>query len=80
VEIGTLMFGRRDPETGQEHPAPMELVRLAVPRRVYTQSHIDYVVEGILEIWNKRDAVRGYHITEQAPFLRHFTAKLAPRT
>ena len=51
VEIGTLMFGRRDPETGQEHPAPMELVRLAVPRRVYTQSHIDYVVEGILEVW-----------------------------
>ena len=79
VEIGTLMFGRRDPETGQEHPAPMELVRLAVPRRVYTQSHIDYVVEGILEIWKNRDAVRGYRITEQAPFLRHFTAKLAPQ-
>ena len=80
VEIGSLMFGRRDPETGQEHAAPMELVRLAVPRRVYTQSHIDYVVEAILEIWKKRDAVRGYRITEQAPFLRHFTAKLAPRT
>jgi tryptophanase len=79
VEIGTLMFGRRDPETGQEHAAPMELVRLAVPRRVYTQSHIDYVVEAILEIWKNRDAVRGYSITEQAPFLRHFTAKLAPR-
>ena len=79
VEIGTLMFGRRDPETGQEHPAPMELVRLAVPRRVYTQSHIDYVVEGILEIWKNREAVRGYRITEQAPFLRHFTAKLAPQ-
>ncbi len=79
VEIGTLMFGRRDPETGQEHPAPMELVRLAVPRRVYTQSHIDYVVEGILQIWKNREAVRGYRITEQAPFLRHFTAKLEPR-
>jgi len=79
VEIGTLMFGRRDPETGQEHPAPMELVRLAVPRRVYTQSHIDYVVEGILEVWKNRDVVRGYRITEQAPFLRHFTAKLAPQ-
>ena len=79
VEIGTLMFGRRDPATGQEHPAPMELVRLAVPRRVYTQSHIDYVVEGILEIWQKRETVGGYRITEQAPFLRHFTAKLAPR-
>ena len=58
----------------------MELVRLAIPRRVYTQSHIDYVVEAILEVWKKRDAVRGYRITEQAPFLRHFTAKLAPRT
>ena len=79
VEIGTLMFGRRDPETGQEHAAPMELVRLAVPRRVYTQSHIDYVVEAILEVWKNREAVRGYRITEQAPFLRHFTAKLAPR-
>ncbi len=78
VEIGTLMFGRRDQETGQEHPAPMELVRLAMPRRVYTQSHIDYVVEGILEVWKNRDMVRGYRITEQAPFLRHFTAKLAP--
>jgi tryptophanase len=73
------MFGRRDQETGQEHPAPMELVRLAVPRRVYTQSHIDYVVEGILEVWKNRDVVRGYRITEQAPFLRHFTAKLAPQ-
>ena len=79
VEIGTLMFGRRDPATGQEHPAPMELVRLAVPRRVYTQSHIDYVVEAILDIWTNRAAVRGYRITEQAPFLRHFTAKLEPR-
>ena len=57
----------------------MELVRLAVPRRVYTQSHIDYVVEGILEVWKNRDVVRGYRITEQAPFLRHFTAKLAPQ-
>jgi len=78
VEIGTLMFGRRDAETGQEHAAPMELVRLAVPRRVYTQSHIDYVVEAILEVWKRRESVRGYRITEQAPFLRHFTAKLQP--
>lgn len=78
VEIGTLMFGRRDPETGEEHPAPMELVRLAVPRRVYTQSHVDYVVEAILEVWARRDAVRGYGISEQAPFLRHFTARLQP--
>lgn len=78
VEIGTLMFGRRDQETGEEHAGPMELVRLAVPRRVYTQSHIDYVVEAILEVWKRREAVRGYRIVEQARWLRHFSAKLAP--
>jgi len=78
VEIGTLMFGRRDPETGRETPAPSELVRLAIPRRVYTQSHVDYVVEAILSVWRRRAAVRGYRIVEQAPFLRHFTARLAP--
>ena len=78
VEIGTLMFGRRDQETGEEHPGPMELVRLAVPRRVYTQSHIDYVVEAIIDVWNRRDKVRGYQIVEQARWLRHFSAKLSP--
>jgi tryptophanase len=78
VEIGTLMFGRRDQETGEEHAGPMELVRLAVPRRVYTQSHIDYVVEAIIDVWNRREAVRGYRIVEQARWLRHFSARLAP--
>ncbi|MCU0621159.1 MAG: tryptophanase [Gemmatimonadales bacterium] len=78
VEIGTLMFGRRDPDTGVETPGPMELVRLAVPRRVYTQSHIDYVVEAILAVWARREALRGYRIVEQAPWLRHFTARLEP--
>ena len=53
VEIGTLMFGKRD-ENGVEHPGPMDLLRLAIPRRVYTQSHIDYVVEVILEVWRRR--------------------------
>jgi len=77
VEIGTLMFGRRGKD-GIESPAPMELVRLAIPRRAYTQSHIDYVVEAVLEVWHRRAAVRGYRIVEQAPSLRHFTAKLAP--
>jgi tryptophanase len=75
VEIGTVMFGRRDSETGQEKTAAMELVRLAIPRRVYTQSHIDYVVEAILEIWQRRSEVKGYRFVEQAPILRHFTAK-----
>jgi len=69
VEIGTLMFG--------EH-AQMDLVRLAIPRRVYTQSHIEYVVEVILDVWRKRQQVRGYEITYQAKFLRHFTARLRP--
>jgi tryptophanase len=74
VEIGTVMFGRRR-DNGQETPAPMELVRLAIPRRVYTQSHIDYVVEAILQIWERRERVSGYRFLEQAPVLRHFTAR-----
>jgi len=78
VEIGTVMFGRRDPDTGLETAAPMELVRLAIPRRAYTQSHIDYVVEAILNVWQRRADVRGYRFTEQAPFLRHFTARFQP--
>jgi tryptophanase len=69
------MFGRPESETGQETPASMELVRLAIPRRVYTQSHIDYVVEAILEIWKRRSEVMGYRFVEQAPILRHFTAR-----
>jgi tryptophanase len=77
VEIGTLMFGKRD-VAGQELPAAMELVRLAIPRRAYTQSHMDYVVEAVGEIWKRRGAVRGYQIVDQAPSLRHFTARLEP--
>jgi len=75
VEIGSVMFGKRDPESGQETAAHMELVRLAIPRRVYTQSHIDYVVEAILQVWERRANVRGYRFAEQAPWLRHFTAR-----
>jgi tyrosine phenol-lyase len=78
VEIGTVMFGRRNPDTGEETPGPMELVRLAIPRRVYTQSHVDYVVEAILNVFARRTSVRGYRFVEQAPFLRHFTARFAP--
>jgi tryptophanase len=58
--------------------AQMDLVRLAIPRRVYTQSHIDYVVEVILKVWSKRDKIRGMRLTYEAPFLRHFTAHLEP--
>jgi tyrosine phenol-lyase len=78
VEIGTVMFGRHDPDTGAEMPAARELVRLAIPRRVYTQSHIDYVVEVICEVWRARERIRGYAFAYQAPVLRHFTARFLP--
>jgi tryptophanase len=77
VEIGTLMFGKRD-EKSVEQPATMDLVRLAIPRRVYTQSHVDYVVEAILEVWKRREQIRGLELIYQAPFLRHFTARFRP--
>lgn len=75
VEIGSLMFGKYD-EVGKLVPAQMELVRLAIPRRVYTQSHIDYVAEVIIEVYKNREGIKGLTITEEAPMLRHFTAKL----
>jgi tryptophanase len=78
VEIGTAMFGRRDSETGEEQPAPRELVRLAIPRRVYTQSHIDYVTEVVGLAHTRRNDLRAYRFVEQAPFLRHFTARYEP--
>jgi tyrosine phenol-lyase len=80
VEIGSVMFGKTDPETGREVPAANELVRLAIPRRVYTESHIDYVAEAVIRVWRRREAIRGVRITEQAPLLRHFTARFEPLT
>lgn len=77
VEIGSLMFGKYD-EQGQLIPAQQELVRLAIPRRVYTQSHIDYVAEVIIEVFQEREKIKGLRIVEEAPMLRHFTAKLTP--
>ncbi len=71
VEIGGLMFGKA---------AKMDLVRLAIPRRVYTQSHIDYVIEVLLELWKRRENITGMKLTYEAPFLRHFTARLSPVT
>ncbi|HRP85532.1 MAG TPA: tryptophanase [Saprospiraceae bacterium] len=73
VEIGSVMFGKYD-ENGTLIPAPMELVRLAIPRRVYTQSHVDYVIEVFDEIIRNRDKARGLRITKEPKFLRHFTA------
>ena len=75
VEIGSLMFGKYD-ANNTLIPAAMELVRLAIPRRVYTQSHIDYVAEVIIEVFEKRAELKGLTIIEEAPLLRHFTAKL----
>ena len=69
VEIGSVMFGDR------EDPPPMELVRLAIPRRAYTQSHIDYVIEAVGEVYQRREELRGFEIVEALPALRHFTAR-----
>ncbi|MGA9599611.1 MAG: tryptophanase [Methylocystis sp.] len=74
VELGSVMFGKMQP-AGQEEPAAHELVRLALPRRVYTQSHFDYVIEVLDAVWRARDAIRPHRIVRQAPFLRHFTAR-----
>jgi tyrosine phenol-lyase len=78
VEIGTLMFGGPDPQTGEERLAPLELLRLAIPRRVYTQSHVDYILEVAGEMAKKKDGFRGFYLVEQQRHLRHFTARLAP--
>lgn len=77
VEIGSVMFGKRAPD-GSETPAAMELVRLAIPRRTYTQSHIDYVGEVIALVASRKQQLRGYRIVEQAPWLRHFSARFEP--
>ncbi|MFQ5672893.1 MAG: tryptophanase [Nitrospinales bacterium] len=77
VELGSVMFGTTDPATGRETPAPFELARLTFPRRVYTQSHFDYLIEVLETVWKNRRAVPGYRITRQPPFLRHFTARFA---
>jgi tryptophanase len=78
VEIGTVMFGTEDSGTGRPTTAPHELVRLALPRRTYTQSHVDYVVEAILDVYARRNAMRGYRIVEAPKTLRHFTARFEP--
>jgi len=77
VEIGSVMFGKYD-ETGKLISPPMELVRLAIPRRVYTQSHIDFVVEVAQQFYKDRKTYSGYSIIEEASTLRHFTAKFKP--
>jgi tryptophanase len=77
VEIGSVMFGKRLPD-GTETPAATELVRLAIPRRVYTQSRVDYLAEAVLAVHARRHEIRGLRLTNDPPFLRHFTARFAP--
>lgn len=77
VEIGSVMFGGTD-DDGSERLAPMELVRLAIPRRTYTQSHIDYVGEVVARAAAGASEMKGYRISRQAPWLRHFTAEFEP--
>jgi tryptophanase len=75
VEIGGVMFGRRDPKTGQEIAPDLELVRLTIPRRVYSNTHLDYVADVVIACFQARKSIRGVRIVKQAPFLRHFTAE-----
>jgi len=76
VEIGTVMFGRHP--DGRETPAAMDLVRMAIPRRTYTQSHIDYVIEVVAAVAARASELRGYRIVDEPPQLRHFTARFEP--
>ncbi len=76
VEVGSLMFGHRDAKSGEMVYPRLELVRLAVPRRVYTTEHMRYVADSVIQIHRKRDRIRGMRITHEAPVLRHFTARL----
>ncbi len=76
VEIGSLMFGRQP--DGSEKPAAMELVRLAIPRRTYTQSHADYMIEAFEQLAAEKDSLRGLKLVKEARLMRHFTCQLQP--
>ncbi len=78
IELGSLVFAHPDPETGEMCYPELETVRLAIPRRVYTQKHMDYVVESLVDLYQNREQLTGMRLTFEAPFLRHFTAKLEP--
>jgi tryptophanase len=69
------MFGKSDPATGEFKASRLEMVRLAIPRRVYTKSHMDYVAECIEEVFQRREKIRGMKIVHEPPVLRHFTAR-----
>jgi tryptophanase len=78
AELGTVAFGYTDPETGEEVLPKLDLVRMAIPRRVYTQSHLDYVVDVFKKIIENKETLKGYRITYQPRLLRHFTARFEP--
>jgi tryptophanase len=80
VEIGSVMFAHPDPQTGEMVYPQLELVRLAIPRRVYTQSHLDFVVETLARIFERREQISGYRFTYAPELLRHFTAQFEPVT
>ena len=79
-EIGSVMHSAGNTHDEEKKPAAMELVRLAIPHRVYTQSHVDYVIEAILQVYGRRESIGGYRIVQQPPFLRHFSARFEPYT
>ena len=79
-EIGSVMHSAGNTHDEEKKPAAMELVRLAIPHRVYTQSHVDYVIEAILQVYDRRESIGGYRIVQQPPFLRHFSARFEPYT
>jgi tryptophanase len=75
VEIGTVMFGKKDAATGRTIHPELEMLRLAIPRRVYTSMQITYVAESIIELYGRRERIHGLALTYEAPVLRHFTAR-----
>lgn len=76
VEVGGVMFARKDKKTGKEIFPKLELVRLAIPRRVYTSAHLEYVAEAIIDLYKNREKIRGLRIVRESPHLRHFTVRM----